>query len=389
MFMRLQWLVLLVLGGLAYGQATAPTAPSNQPSQPSPAAANAAPPAQGAPAAQTPPVAPAPPAPETKVAPTDPVITLKGPCDDPAKQGDVCQTVITREQFEKVVDAVQPGLPPAMRRNLATNYAHAVMMSTAAARKGLDKTPSFDEMMALSRMQILARALDRNLHEEAGKISDSDLEKYYNDNKNNYDQATVLRIFVPRTKQNMAPPPAVNKAGVKLTDKEKQAAMDAREKAGEAAMKKLADSLQPRAAKGEDFDKLEKEAYLAAGLKQTPPTTKMEKVRRNALPQAHSAAFDLKPGEVSPVYSDAGGHTIYKMVSKQTPPLDAVKTEIHNTIAGKRFGDAMKAYQSGDSMDLSEAYFGPARNPNPAMPVPTVPAPAKKGGKPPADDDAD
>jgi hypothetical protein len=371
--MRLQWLVLLLLGGLAYGQAAAPPAPApshkpSQPGSPSPAAASATP------------ATPAPPAPEIKVAPTDPVITLKGFCDDPAKQGDACRTVITREQFEKVVDALQPGMPQPMRRQLATNYARALMMSTVAATKGLDKTPHFDQMMYFARMQILSQALNRNLQEEAGKISDSDLEKYYNDHQRDYEQATVLRLFVPHSKQVTAPPPTVNKAGVKLTEKEKQAAMEAREKAGEAAMKKLADSLQPRAAKGEDFDKLEKEAYLAAGLKQTPPPTKMDKVRRNQLPQAHSAAFDLKAGEVSPLFSDPGGHTIYKMVSKQTLALDAVKTEIHNTMAGKRYSEAMQAYQSGANMDLSEAYFGPARNPTPAMPVPT-----KRGGKPPAE----
>lgn len=380
--MRLQWLVLLLLGGLAYGQATAPPAPapspSNKPSQPSAAAPNATP------AAPAPPAAPTPPAPEIKVAPTDPVITLKGFCDDPAKQGDACRTVITREQFDKVVDAVQPGLPQPMRRTLATRYAQALMMSMAAAKKGLDKTPHYDEMMQIMRMQVLSQAFNNNLREEAGKISDSDLEKYYNDHQRDYDQATVLRIFVPKSKQDKAPPPTVNKAGVKLTEKEKQAATEAREKAGEAAMKKLADSLEPRAAKGEDFDKLQKEAYLAAGLKATPATTKVDKVRRNTLPPAHSAAFDLKPGEVSPVFSDASGHTIYKMVSKQTLALDAVKTDIHNTMAAKRYSEAMQAYQLGTNMDLSEAYFGPARNPNPAVPTPT-----KKGDKPPADVDPD
>jgi hypothetical protein len=354
--MRLHWFVLLLFSGLACGQAAAPPAPSNPPTAPG-----------------------APPAAEIKVAPTDPVITVKGFCEDPAKQGDACRTVITREQFEKVVDAMQPNMPPQMRRTLATRYAQALMMSTAATMKGLDKTPHYDQMMYISRMQILSQALNRNLQEETGKVSDSDLEKYYNDNQRTYDQATVLRIFVPHSKQVTAPLPSVNKAGVKLTEKEKKAAMEARQKAGEAQMQKLADSLRPRAAKGEDFDKLEKEAYVAAGLKQIPPTTKMDKVRRNTLPQAHSVVFDLKPGEVSPVFSDPGGHTIYKMVSQQTLALDAVKTEIHNTIAGKRYSEAMQAYQTETNLDLSDAYFGPTRKP--AMPPTT-----KKGDKPPAED---
>ena len=375
--MRLHWLVLLLLGGLAYGQATTPPAPapSNQLSPPAPAGANAPKAAQAPPAAETK-------AAEPKVAPTDPVITLKGFCDDPAKQGDACRTVITREQFEKMADALQPNMAPAMRRQLASAYARMLMMSTAAAKKGLDKTPQYDQMTLFARMQILSQALGRNLQEEAGKISDSDLEKYYNDNQRNYDQATVLRIFVPHSKQFKAKLPSVNKAGVKLTEKEKKEAEDAREKAGEAAMKKTADSLRARAAKGEDFDKLQKEAYLAAGLNANPPTSKMEKIRHNTLPAAHSAAFELKPGEVSPVFSDASGHTIYKMVSKQTLALDAVKTEIHNTMASKRYSDAMQAYQVGPNLDLSDAYFGPTRNP-------AIPPLRKKGEKPAEDNDPD
>jgi hypothetical protein len=369
--MRIQWFVLLLLGGLACGQAAAPPAPApaNQPSPPRQAGPNAPPAAQAAPGAEAK-------AAEPTVAASDPVLTLKGFCDDPAKQGDNCQTVMTREQFDKIADALLPGMTMAVRRKLATAYALGLMKSAAAVKKGLDKTPLYDQMMSFERMQILSEVLKRNLQEEANKISDSDLEKYYNDNQRAYDQATMLRIFVPANQQVKAPLPSVTKAGAKMTDKETQAAREAREKAGQAAMKKLADSLQKRAVNGEDIDKLEKEAYLTAGLKQNPPTTKLDKIRRSNLPQAHGAVFDLKPGEVSPVFSDLGGHTIYKMVGKQTLALAAVKAEIHSALAGKRFREAMQAYQLGTNLDLNEAYFGPARNP--AVP------PTTRGGKPPS-----
>jgi hypothetical protein len=367
--MRFQWFVLLLLGGLAYGQAAAPAAPAPAPSsQTSPAVPNAPPAAQAAPGAEAK-------AAEPTVAASDPVLTLKGFCDDPAKQGDDCQTVMTREQFDKIADALRPGMTMAVRRKLADAYALGLMKSAAAVKKGLDKTPLYDQMMSFERMQILSEVLNRNLREEANKISDGDLEKYYNDNQRAYDQATMLRIFVPANQQVKAPLPSVTKAGAKMAEKETQAAREAREKAGQAAMKKLADSLQKRAANGEDIDKLEKEAYVAAGLKQNPPTTKLDKIRRSNLPQAHGAVFDLKPGEVSPVFSDAGGHTIYKMVDKQTLALAEVKAEIHSALADRRYKEAMQAYQLGTNLDLNEAYFGPARNP--AVPRTT------KGGKPP------
>ena len=43
--------------------------------------------------------------------------------------------------------------------------------------------------------------------------------------------------------------------------------------------------------------------------------------------------MDLKPGEVSEVISDPSGNYIYKMISKETLPLDSVKTEIRNQLS--------------------------------------------------------
>ncbi len=117
--MRYQCLVCLLLASLAYGQTAQPTTPS------------ATPPTAAAPAEQSTPAA-TDKAPEVKVAPDDPVITLKGFCTDVTKQGDACKTVVTRAQLEKVAEALQPGMPPALRRQLATRYAQVLRMSTAA-----------------------------------------------------------------------------------------------------------------------------------------------------------------------------------------------------------------------------------------------------------------
>src|ERR1035437_3174251 len=138
--MRFQYLACLMLAGLAYGQ-TAPPAP------PAAAGAKAEPSASAVPDK----------APEIKVGTDDPVITLKGLCADSTQQGDACKTVITRAQFEKIADALQPGMPPAMRRQLATRYGGALKMSVAAERRGLDKTPAFEEKVRSAHIQILAR----------------------------------------------------------------------------------------------------------------------------------------------------------------------------------------------------------------------------------------
>jgi bifunctional DNA-binding transcriptional regulator/antitoxin component of YhaV-PrlF toxin-antitoxin module len=368
--MRFQYLACLLLAGLAYGQAAQP----------------ATPPAAGA---KTEPGASAMPdmTPEIKTGPDDPVITLKGLCADSTQPGDACKTVVTRAQFEKIADALQPGMPPSMRRQLATRYGWALKMSFAAEKRGLDKTPAFEEKVRSARIQILAQELINALREDANKVSDADIEDYYKKNTPSYEQATFTRIFVPRAKQ-IPPSAATPKTGAKagtgtgtaINTSANQPPTAAQQKAAEEAMTKVAHDLRARAVKGEDPDKLQKEAYTAAGLTGNAPSTKMEKVRGATLPANHRAVMDLKPGEVSEVISDPNGpHYIYKLVSKETLALDAVKPEIRSLISSQRYRDSTQSFQS--DIDLNDAYFGPSRNP--AMP------PAPKGAKPSAQQDED
>ena len=355
--MRFKCLVCLLLAGLAYGQA----APSATPPAATPSASTDK-------------------APEIKVGPDDAVITLKSFCADATQQGDACKTVISRAQFEKLSEALQPGMSPAIRRQLATAYSRMLRMSTAAEKRGLDKGPKYDEMLQFARMQILSQELSRALQEDSGKVSDSDIEDYYKKNEPSYEQATFARIFVPRAKQIVNPvvkPKVGTKAGAKATPttSTNQPPTEAQKKASEEAMTKLAAGLRARAATGEDPDKLQKEAYAAAGLPGSAPSTKMEKVRHTTLPANHQAVMDLKPGDVSEVISDPNsGHYIYKLVSKETLSVDTVKTEIRSTISSQRYRDSMQGFQG--NVELNDAYFGPTRNP--AMP------PLPRGAKPPA-----
>jgi PPIC-type PPIASE domain len=314
--MRFQSLVCLLLASLAYGQA-APQAP--------PLAAEA---------------------PQIQVGPDDAVITVNGFCADRAQPIAACKTVITRAQFEKLSEALQPGMSLSLRLNVANAYARNLRMSAAAEKRGLDKTPGFEEEIRYARMQLLAQDLNRALREEANDISEADLEEYYKKNQSSYEQATLARIFVPRGKQTAA-----------HADPE-----DAQTKGDEEAMTKVADDLRVRAANGEDPDKLQVEAYTEAGIPRTTPDTKMEKVRRATLPSRHETVMDLKAGEVSDVFSDPGGaHFIYKMISKQALTLEEVKTEIRGVISSQRYRDSMKSFQ-GDVV-FNDAYFNPPAKP--------------------------
>src|SRR5207253_1825617 len=64
-----------------------------------------------------------------QVPPDAPVITIKNVCDnataEAAKSAD-CKTVVTRAEFERLLNAVAPQIPANARRQVATKYANLI-----------------------------------------------------------------------------------------------------------------------------------------------------------------------------------------------------------------------------------------------------------------------
>jgi len=278
----------------------------------------------------------------TKLAPDAPIVTIKGYCSQPAgNQADHCQTVVTRAQFEKLVNALEPGVNPATRRRLASAYPQFLVMAQEAEKRGLDKGTDFAERMRFARLQILSQELVRRVQDEAAKVPAKDIADYYQKHEKDYEQASMERIVIPNRKELKAQSPDASKGDN-----------------GEEAMTKEAEALRTRAAAGEEFAKLQKEAYEFAGVSgNTEPDPKMGKLRRRGLPLAHASAFDLKPGEVSPVISDATGHYIYKLDSREAQPLEAVRTEITNVLRRERMQEMIKAIQERVTSEINESYF--------------------------------
>jgi hypothetical protein len=373
--MRKSWLVCALLGTLAWGQA-APSAPS--PAQPPQAPADTS----------------------ASVASDAAVITVTGVCSAQPKaaaggQGTGqaaakapaadCRTVITKAEFEKIAGGVAPNMTPQLKKQLAGVLPRFIAMSAAAKEKGLDKTPQYSEMLKFAQMQILTNALQRSVQEEAAKVPPEEIEQYYKSNPQAFEEFNLDRLFVPRTKQIEGDAKEVDDE--KLTEeqqKAKQEAEKAKAEEGEQAMAKLAEGLHARAAAGEDFIKLQKEAFEAAGMKIESPTVTLPKVRRTGLPAAHAAVFELKVSEVSGVINDSGGHYIYKVTGKDQLTLDQAKEEIRGKLQSDRTREMMEKLNSSFKVETNEAYFGaggaaaapPPRTANPRMaPHPMAPLP--------------
>lgn len=361
--MRKSWALCVLLGTLAWGQAA--------PSAPPPAANQAQPPTT--PAEDT----------SASVPATAAVITLNGVCATQPKPAVTkstaansgtktkaappadCKTVVTKAQFEKLLNGLAPtgNLNPQLKRQVASRLPMLIAMSTEAKKQHMDQTEQYKETVKFVQMQVLASELQKKLQAEAQNVPDADIQKYYDEHKADFEQYNLDRLFVPRTKQ--AEPELKDELdkNAKPTEEElkaRQAAEKAKTEASEQAMTKLADDLRERAAKGEDFKALQKEAFTAAGMKIESPTVNLANVRRTGLAPGHAAVFELKPGEVSPVISDTGGHYIYKMNSKADVPFEQAKTEIHGRLQGERMKDLMEKLNNSYKVETNEAYFGPA-----------------------------
>jgi hypothetical protein len=287
-----------------------------------------------------------------------------------------CKTVITKAEFEKLASAVAPNVTPQLKKQLAGVLPRFIAMSEAAKKQGLDKTPQFAETLKFAKMQILTNELQRKIQEDAAKVPPTEIVNYYKSNPEAFEQFSLDRLFVPRTKQVEADSKEEGDKDEKLTEeqeKAKEAAEKAKAEEGEQAMTKLAESLRERAAAGEDFIKLQKEAFEAGGMKIESPTVSLPKVRRTGLPPAHAAVLELKPGEVSQVINDSGGHYIYKVNSKEQIPLDQAKDEIQKNLQNQRTRDMMDKVNGSFKAETNEAYFGPG-GPG-TVPPPRVPNP--------------
>lgn len=286
---------------------------------------------------------------DSKVPPDAPVITIKGVCDKSGTTASDCKTVVTREQFEKMISVIQPNMPKPQQKQFASRYVNVLLLADKAHDLGLDKGPAFDEQMYLARIQILARLGGEQMQKDAGKVSDSDIDAYYNEHHGDYRTITYERIYVPKQKQ-------LDTAAQKPNDPDAQK----KGQASQEEMKAEADKLRARAVAGEDFSKLQQEAYDFAGTKLKANNAPVQKVRKTALPATDAAIFDLKKGEVSQVLNDPQGYMIYKIEDFQDLPLSDVKEEVSRTLQGEKIRKASENLQKTAASDTSydDAYFG-------------------------------
>jgi hypothetical protein len=319
---------LLLLAGLAGGQ----TAPPSAPAQPPGAAANSTP------------------ALDSKIAPDAPVITINGVCDHPPaeKSGASCKKVITRAEFELMVQIVQPQLTANERRDFAKRYVEALIMEQKAREMGLSQGADANARLKIAREQLLNQLLGMTIGEASvAQTTDKIVEDYYRQNPALYTEADLTRIVVPGIQRLPA-------STEKLSEDEEIK----RDQASEDIMKAEAEKVRARAVAGEDFNKLQAEAYRLAEVDDAPPSTNLGKVRGDSLPPGQISVMGLKTGEISPLLINKNGYFIYKVGEKRVIPLTEVREDIRKTLAEQYRQTELEAIRKSATPSFNETYFG-------------------------------
>jgi hypothetical protein len=340
---------------------------------------------QAPPPGQTTPGATATPAPApvtTNVPMSETVLTLKGACQSKSgNPAEGCVSSLTREQFEKLTNALQPAdkgaVPPEVRRRFATQYAKLLTFADAARELGLENDPKVHEIYKFAMTQILAESLNQHYMDAYAHPTDQQVQEYYDQNAKKYKEVTLQRIIIPVNQGNADKP--------KPTEDE---------------MKAYAVKIRERWVAGEDPVTLQKEAMEHNGVKTTAPDVNVGPRRPGSLPQAHEVVFDMKANEITDPFSDAAAVYIYKIVSVRQVPVSEVKAQISQTLQHQLYTDKIQQIQSSVTPVLNEAYFGPetpqaapgmrpgmpGMPPNrpgaPPMPGAGAPPPANSGASP-------
>jgi peptidyl-prolyl cis-trans isomerase C len=279
-------------------------------------------PAPGVLAPATPPAAPA-----SSLAPDAVVLTI----------GD---RKITRAQFEELLAALaqngRPAVSPADKRKVAEQYGELETLAQEARKRMLDQSPEMKTMLSIQTDNVLASSLAKKVSDDV-QFTDLDLRAYYNENKDEFEEAKGSHILI-RFKGSSVPLKPNEKD---LTEPE--------------ALAKAQD-LRSKIVAGADFATLAKAESDDAGSAAKGGDLGTFRHKQMVAP-FDEAAFKVPIGEVSePVRTQFGYHLI-KISSRTSKTFDDAKPEIEKQLKPKLAKEAMEKIKAQSPVTLNDQYF--------------------------------
>lgn len=259
-------------------------------------------------------------------------------------------------------------------------FAQIKLLAARARQEKLDQEEATKLKMMVSRSFTLRSAYLKELSENGNLVTDADIEKYYKEHPEEFEEVRARHILIgtsadpepPQPKGDASKPVAEPKA---LTKDE---------------AKKKAQSILDRLRKGEDFAKLAEE-------NSTDPGSKVKGgdlgyfPKGMMVPEFDKAAFSLKTGELSDLIETQFGYHIIKVEDHRTKPIsdETVKKQVSDKLKQTKLEEEVKKISDNSKVQIAEDFNITAKpmEPQPQMQLPTPdagtmqsppPAPAPK-----------
>lgn len=248
-------------------------------------------------------------------------------------------------------------------------FAQIKIIAARARADKLDQEESFKVRMRIERSSVLANAFVSDLQENADKlVTDADVEAYYNENPNEFNEVKARHILV--STEPLPTPPGV--------------APDAKDEAKKPLTKeearKKAEALRERALKGEDFTKLAAENSDEPGAKERGGDLGFF-TKEAMVPEFSNVAFAMQPGQISEVVETQFGFHVIKLEERRTKQLDdaATRQAITEKLKEKKIEERIKQIADNSGVQVAEEFNitpPPVESPQLSLPTPgAAPAP--------------
>ena len=277
---------------------------------------------------------------------SDPIVVAAG--DVAVRQSEFENALKTLpEQYQQY--AMGPG-----KKQFAEDYLRMKMLASAGMKAGLDKDPEVVSQLALMRENLVANAQLKKI-EDGIKITDEDLKKVYEAQKNQYEQVKARHILIA-----FKGSPAAQPEKPELTEEQAKA---------------KAEDIRKQLVGGASFEELAKKESDDVGsgsrggdLGEFGPG--------QMVPEFEKAAFEAKVGDLTPVVRTQFGYHVIKVDEHGSTPFEQVKATLERSERQTRLQAALDKMKNDAKPTFNETYFAPPAPP--AAAPEAAPAPETK-----------
>ncbi len=256
---------------------------------------------------------------------------------------------VRQSEFESALSTLpaeyQQYASGAGKRQFAEDYLRMKMLAAEGLKGGLDKDPNVLRQLALMKENLIAQAQLEKI-EQGITISDEDLKKQYDAQKDQYEQVKARHILVA-----FKGSPAAQEGKPELTEEQAKA---------------KAEELRKQIVAGAKFEEIAQKESDDVGSGSRGGDLG-EFGRGQMVPEFEKAAFEAKVGEVTPVVRTQFGYHIIKVDSHGSTPFEQVKPALEQNERRTRVQATLEAMKNSAKPTYNDAYFGPAA---PAAPQP-------------------